>query len=138
MALRRTRSIESLDSPRVFKNSIDSDLLPPRPPFAAEQVSSRHSSSVTSSSPRKPSHSRGISLGAGLMSRSQVNLNASTSVLDLNALGKQPKEKEKGIAVSRNLSPQAFVSLLQGSSSTELEIESVKKLRLLLRNEAAK
>ncbi|KAF5337944.1 hypothetical protein D9758_013127 [Tetrapyrgos nigripes] len=137
-ALRRTRSIESLDSPRVYKNSIDSDLLPPRPPFAANQLSSQHSSSVTSSSPRKASHSRGISLGTGFMSRSQVNLNASSSVLDLNTLGKQPKEKEKGPSTgSRTLSPQSFVSLLQGTSSTDLDIESVKKLRLLLRNESA-
>jgi hypothetical protein len=36
------------------------------------------------------------------------------------------------------LSPVQFVSLLTGKSSLELEVDVVKKLRLLLRNEAAR
>jgi hypothetical protein len=36
------------------------------------------------------------------------------------------------------LSPLQFVSLLTGKSSLELEVDVVKKLRLLLRNEAAR
>jgi hypothetical protein len=36
------------------------------------------------------------------------------------------------------LSPLQFVSLLTGKSSLELEVDVVKKLRLLLRNEVAR
>ena len=39
---------------------------------------------------------------------------------------------------SKSFSPSAMVSALLGTSSTQLEIETVKKLRLLLRNESAK
>lgn len=38
----------------------------------------------------------------------------------------------------KTLSPMQFVSVLTGKSSLELEVDFVKKLRLLLRNEAAR
>jgi hypothetical protein len=41
-------------------------------------------------------------------------------------------------AVQKTLSPVQFVSVLTGKSSLELEVEVVKKLCLLLRNEAAR
>jgi hypothetical protein len=43
--------------------------------------------------------------------------------------------KDKGPA--KNLTPSRFFSILTGTSSTQLEVENVKKLRLLLRNESA-
>jgi len=70
------------------------------------------------------------------MSRSQVNLNASSSVLDLTSIGGGKPGKDK--AVSRSFSPRNFISILQGTSSVDLDIESIKKLRLLLRNESAR
>jgi hypothetical protein len=73
-----------------------------------------------------------------LFSQSQVHLPASVSVVDLT--GKAPKErgaagKEK---VAKDISPTRFFSILSGTSSTQLDIENVKKLRLLLRNESAR
>jgi hypothetical protein len=44
--------------------------------------------------------------------------------------------KEKGS--TKNLSPVQFVSHLTGTSSISLSVEVVKKLRLMLRNEAAR
>lgn len=134
MTLRRTRSIDTLESPRPAKPTLDYDLRPPMAPFTFSDPSSRSASST--GSPRKSSHSRGISLGAGIMSRSQVNLLGNSSTLDLTATAKSGKEKGPGS--SRIISPTKSVSILAGASSTELDVEQVKKLRLLLRNESAR
>ncbi|KAJ7679069.1 armadillo-type protein [Mycena polygramma] len=135
-ALRRTRSTESLDSPR--KTSLE--YAPPRAPalFGESARTGGASSIGRDASPnRKASgHSRGTSFDTmRLFSRSQVNL-TSVSVVDLT---KAPKErgaagKEK---VAKDISPTRFFSILSGTSSTGLDIENVKKLRLLLRNESA-
>ncbi|KAL0067951.1 hypothetical protein AAF712_005120 [Marasmius tenuissimus] len=127
--LRRTRSIDSLDSP--FKG-LEYELRPPRAPFAAFESQNTPPGSPS----RKASgHSRGISLGSGFMSRSQINLPFSGSTVDLTNGGRTSKDKTA--TTSRNLSPVNFVSILSGTSSTSLEVESVKKLRLMLRNEPA-
>ncbi|KAF9065077.1 armadillo-type protein [Rhodocollybia butyracea] len=133
MGLRRTRSIDTLESPRPSKPTLDYELRPPLPPFA---VSEQPRSTSSMGSPRKSSHSRGISLGTGLMSRSQVNLLGNGSTLDLTATGSK-MAKEKSSSSSKVISPTKSVSILAGTSSTELDVEPVKKLRLLLRNESA-
>jgi hypothetical protein len=46
--------------------------------------------------------------------------------------------KEKNNSVVKDISPTRFFSILSGTSSTQLDVESVKKLRLLLRNESAR
>ncbi|KAF5391700.1 hypothetical protein D9757_002552 [Collybiopsis confluens] len=132
--LRRTRSTDTLDSPRPSKPGLDYELRPPIAPFAMGEQSNRSTSSI--GSPRKSSHSRGISLGAGFMSRSQINLLGNGSSLDLAATGSKIS-KEKGATSSKIISPAKSVSILAGTSSTDLDIEQVKKLRLLLRNESA-
>lgn len=130
IALRRVHSIESLDSPRSSKPYLDYDIpAPPNPPFAGRQVSAIHGST-----PRKSSgHSRGISFDA--FSRSQVHLPMSASTLDLGTGGKAGKDK---LTAAKNLSPTKFFSILSGTSSTQLDVEDIKKLRLLLRNETAR
>ncbi|RDB25943.1 hypothetical protein Hypma_006681 [Hypsizygus marmoreus] len=133
-ALRRVHSTESLDSPRFSHPYIDDDHIePPRPPFAGGQVSAL-SSVRGSPTPRKSSgHTRGISFDTSHMfSRSQVNLSASASTVDLSA-GKLGKDK----TFAKNPSPTKFFSILSGTSSTQLDVEDIKKLRLLLRNESA-
>ncbi|KAE9402881.1 hypothetical protein BT96DRAFT_1083666 [Gymnopus androsaceus JB14] len=135
MALRRTRSTDTLESPRPSKPGLDYQLRPPMAPFAVSEQSSRRPSSALGS-PRKSSHSRGISLGTGFMSRSQVNLLGNGSTLDLTATGSKAG-KEKGSGTSKTISPTKSISILVGTSSTELDVEQVKKLRLLLRNESA-
>ncbi|KAG7098442.1 hypothetical protein E1B28_000393 [Marasmius oreades] len=129
--LRRTRSTDSLDSPHALKG-LEYDLRPPRPPFAALDS---QQSSPGSPSRKASGHSRGISLSSGFLSRSQINLPLSGSTVDLTSGGKPSKDKSS--TLPRNLSPVNFVSILSGTSSTTLEVESVKKLRLMLRNESA-
>ncbi|KAF5382020.1 hypothetical protein D9615_004437 [Tricholomella constricta] len=133
VALRRVHSTESLDSPRPSKPYLDYDISePPRPPFAGGQVSAIHGSPT----PRKSSaHSRGLSFDAPHMfSRSQVHLPMSASTLDLTSSGKQGKDK---FTATKNLTPTKYFSILSGTSSTQLDVEDIKKLRLLLRNETA-
>ncbi len=137
--LRRTRSTESLGSPRLSSACLDDDVLrPPVLPFASPvRVSSHHASSVgVSPSPRKASsHIRGLSY-SGLASRSQINLPSSGSVIDLTTGGKTVKDKLSSIG--KNMSPTKLISILTSTSSTELDVELIKKLRLLLRNESAR
>jgi hypothetical protein len=139
LTLRKAYSTESLNSPRHPKINTDYDLPePPHAPFAGSQVSAHHASSIGSTpTPRKTSsHIRGVSFdGPGLFSRSQVHLPTSGSTLDLTASGKNGKEK---LAVTKNISPTRFFSILSGTSSTQLDVEDMKKLRLLLRNESAR
>lgn len=137
MGLRRTRSTDTLESPRQQKPALDYELRPPMAPFALSDQSRRPSSNSSIGSPRKSSHSRGISLGAGLMSRSQVNLLSNGSTLDLTATSGK-SGKEKGPGTSKIISPTRSISILVGTSSTDLDVEQVKKLRLLLRNESAR
>ena len=139
LTLRKAHSTESLNSPRPIKISTDHDFPePPHAPFAGGQVSAHHPSSISSSpTPFKASsHTRGASYdGPGLFSRSQVHLPTSSSMLDLTAPTKNGKEK---MAVAKNISPTKFFSMLSGTSSTQLDVEDMKKLRLLLRNESAR
>lgn len=141
-ALRRTRSIESLSSPLAFNGSMEFDLLPPQAPFASSgQVSAHHpSSGGGSTTPRKSSgHMRGASFDSpGLKSRSQVNL-TSASVVDLSALLGGKSGKDKGLTQpTGKISPTKFISILSGTSSTQIDVENIKKLRLMLRNESAR
>jgi hypothetical protein len=134
-ALRRAHSSEALNSPQY---PTEYKLLePPQAPFAGGQVSAHHPSSISGSpTPRKSSHTRGLSFDAPrIFSRSQVHLPASTSTLDLTAANKQMKEK---FAATKSISPTKFFSILSGTSSTQLDVEDIKKLRLLLRNESAR
>ncbi|KAJ7018809.1 armadillo-type protein [Mycena alexandri] len=145
-ALRRTRSTESLDSPRHPKASAEFEYALPRAPaLFGESAAQGGSSSVGASAGASPSrkasgsHSRGTSFDASrLLSRSQVHLPASASVVDLTGKGSKDRGgaagKEK---VAKDISPTRFFSILSGTSSTHLDIETVKKLRLLLRNESA-
>ena len=136
--LRRAHSIESIASPRLSRTLRDQEHLePPHPPFAGGQVSAHHLPSVDQSpTPRKSSaHIRGLSYDApNIFSRSQVHLPASHSTLDLSST-KLIKEKS---GAAKNISPTKFFSILSSTSSTQLDVENIKKLRLLLRNETAR
>jgi len=71
-------------------------------------------------------HSRGVSIDAPRRPKSRSGF--TTSATDLNSSTVRGKA----------FSPVQIVSLLTGKSSLELEVDVVKKLRLLLRNEAAR
>lgn len=134
--LRKAHSIESLGSPRAPALFSDHEHLENlhTAGVSVSQVSAHHSPYGGSGTPRKGSaHGRGLSFDAPrLFSKSQVNLPASTSTLDL--LGGKSKDRT---VPAKNITPPKFFSILSSTSSTELDIEDVKKLRLLLRNESA-
>lgn len=137
--MRRAHSTDSLGSPLQNISAEQDNLEPPHPPFAVGQISAHHSPYLSGSSARKTStsHNRGLSFDTQrLFSRSQVNL-AASSPADSATPG-APIAKDKVTARAKNISPAKFCSILTSTSTLQLEIEDVKKLRILLRNESAR
>ncbi|KAF8907264.1 armadillo-type protein [Gymnopilus junonius] len=138
-SLRKAHSTDSMMSnprhPTLASLSGDSPELV-HPGFSQPPVSA-HNSPYLSSPQRRPGHARGFSFHSSqFFSKSQVNLTAgSSSTVDLSHVPKSAKEK--GLIAAKNLSPTKFCSILTSTSSTQLDIEDLKKLRLLLRNESA-
>ena len=138
-SLRKAHSTDFTNSPHrhptLASLSGETSELP-HPGFSSPPVSA-HNSPYLSSPQRRPSHTRGFSFqGSQIFSKSQVNLAAgSCSTVDLSHGPKSAKEK--GLISARNISPTKFCSILTSTSSTQLDIEDLKKLRLLLRNETA-
>ena len=83
-------------------------------------------SAVTATTNPATHHSRGVSIDVPRRPKSRSGF--TTSPADLNS----------STARGKVYSPVQIVSLLTGKSSLELEVDVVKKLRLLLRNEAAR
>jgi hypothetical protein len=129
--LRRTRSIDSISSPKAL-DSTQYEL--PRPPISALVFGTAfpNANVGASSGLSLPNgHARGVSFdAANTSSRGQPR---PAPLIDVN-LSKAGKDK----ATAKHLSPANFYSILASKSSTSLEVESVKKLRLLLRNESAR
>ena len=98
---------------------------PATPPGA--QVGSRDATTAAAQ------HSRGVSVDVVSPRRpkSRTGFSASGAPPDLGATSATA-------ARGKVFSPVQFVSLLTGKSSLELEVDIVKKLVLLLRNEAAR
>jgi hypothetical protein len=139
--LRRVQSSDTLDTPRqptlAALAAEESKKLGYPPSLSVAPVSAHHSPYLSSPQRNISGHSRGLSFDAPrTFSKSQVDLTASSSALDLSNQ-KLTKEKLKDKGPTKNLSPMRFCSLLTGTSSLHLEVEDVKKLRLLLRNESA-
>ena len=137
-SLRRAHSIESLSPrhPTLASLAAEYSDASHTAGFSVAHVSAHHSPYLASQSKTSSGHPRGKSFDAPrLFSKSQVNLTQSSSTLDLTGGGKQGKEK--GAVVTKNISPTMFCSILTSTSSTQLDVEDLKKLRLLLRNEVA-
>ncbi|KAF9477186.1 hypothetical protein BDN70DRAFT_811098 [Pholiota conissans] len=138
--VRKAHSTDSMSSPRhpTLASLMNDNSELPYPGLSAAHVSA-HNSPYLSSPPRKvSSHSRGLSFdGTRLFSRSQVNLASAPSSSNLDLTYANKLTKEKGALLTKNLSPTKFCSILTSTSSTQLDIEDLKKLRLLLRNETA-
>ncbi|KLO08801.1 hypothetical protein SCHPADRAFT_1000707 [Schizopora paradoxa] len=133
--LRKTRSTDSLSSPR-----------PPVPPFVLDFP--------------HPPQSTGRFLGAAMKSTSSLGFfaedNSATANSTSHSLFGSPSRHSRGMSLdvsytqierpsgmktkdkaSKDLSPAKYCNLLVSTSTLQLDIESVKKLRLLLRNESA-
>ncbi|KAF6759877.1 armadillo-type protein [Ephemerocybe angulata] len=134
--LRRVHSTESLGSPRAaFMNDA---FEPPRTAGLPSHVSAQtaHQSPYGGGRSFVSRHASGASVDVTrLFSKSHVNLGSSSNLdLALGLGGKVPKDKN---GTGKNLSPMRFCSILQGQSSLQIDIEDIKKLRLMLRNESA-
>jgi len=122
-SLRKARSSESLGSPLTPPLSYD------HVPTKGSWIAGLAGKSTTNlHALDKPGHERGVSFdGAETLSRGQTPLLIGELVAS--------KSKDKGFV--KNITPVKFCSILSSTSSTQLEVEVIKKLRLLLRNESA-
>lgn len=126
--LRRSLSSTTLDSPR--NNSLEYDF--PRPPhgitaFLDGPLAAPKAPFMTDGLAR-PSSSLGHSRGASLDTPRSTS-HSHTPKVSTAKPGKGPV---------KDLSPAALCTMLANTSSTHLDVEFVKKLRLMLRNETAR
>ncbi len=138
--VRKAHSTDSMNSPRhptlASLANDNSDL--PYPGLTASHVSAHNSPYLATPPGRLSTHTRGMSFdGTRFFSRSQVNLASASSSSNLDLTAGSKLGKEKGALLTKNLSPTKFCSILTSTSSTVLDVEDLKKLRLLLRNESA-
>lgn len=134
--LRRTRSTDSLNSPRPPVPPFVLDF--PQPPqstgrFLGAAMKSTSSlgffSEDSGAAAPSPSHSF---FGSPSRHSRGMSLDVSYDQSDRPS-GMKPKDK-----ASKDLTPAKYCNLLVSTSTLQLDIEAVKKLRLLLRNESAR
>jgi hypothetical protein len=122
--LRRVQSGSSIESP--LKGSVAVFDHPHTANGATMPDARGGPSAVTATTASANHHSRGVSVDVPRRPKSRSGF--TTPAADLNS----------SAARGKVFSPVQIVSLLTGKSSLELEVDVVKKLRLLLRNEAAR
>ncbi|KAL5526795.1 hypothetical protein ACEPAF_8520 [Sanghuangporus sanghuang] len=133
--LRKSKSSDSFSSPRS-QNQASDDL--PQPPqttgrFLGAAMRSSISLGLHSDDEARQvrgtaRHSRGLSLDVSKHS-SRISIPMSLS----DGTGKKMQQQ----GWSKDTAPSRYANILAGTSSVELDVEIVKKLRLLLRNESA-
>lgn len=127
--LRKTRSSEGLDSPRNIPLPRDSPHGTP----TRKRVMSRPTPPSPSYIPSSHTHVRGVSLDFPKLEKVQtIPLSQAEA-----QVAKAPATTFSKAKSMRDWTPEAFCSLLNHTSIFQLEVEAVKKLRLLLRNESA-
>lgn len=146
-AVRKSKSTVSLESKQTGRDrtqSLYSDDIPYEPvstissgavddslevldkgsaPWMRHEFSNSTSSLGRSSSPIQPGST------SSSTSRNTQGSGANDKLM------KERKDRQPGY--SKDLSPEAFAAMLQKTVCTDLEVEKLKKLRLMLRNEAA-
>lgn len=121
--LRRVQSGSSIELPLKGSAAV---LDHPHTANGATTPDARRGPSVVTATTTSAHHSRGVSIDVPRRPKSRSGF--TTSAADLSS----------SAARGKVFSPVQIVSLLTGQSSLELEVDVVKKLRLLLRNEAAR
>lgn len=121
---------------------------PPRTPGGLRKAHS--SESLTSPRPQqKPLMNLGTSrpsespyFATGHLRGMSVNLNDApfelVQPMPMKPGNKPSKEKRPKTPKAAEISPEGYANILMSTTSTSMAIETVKKLRLLLRNEAAR
>lgn len=126
--LRKSLSSTNIDSPR--KNVLDYDF--PTPPQAVDAPLAAPIAPFMLEGPGRPPSAQGHARGTSLDNPRATSHSYTTSG---NA---KPGTSKPVKGLVRDLSPVALCTMLSETSSTHLELEIVKKLRLLLRNETAR
>ncbi|KAF8492619.1 armadillo-type protein [Russula emetica] len=121
-SLRRVQSGSSIELPLKGSAAV---LDHPYTTNGATMPDARGGLSAVTATTSGIHHSRGVSIDVPRRPKSRSGF--ATSAADLNST----------TARGKVFSPVQIVSLLTGKSSLELEVDVVKKLRLLLRNESA-
>lgn len=135
--LRKARSTESIASPHTSTSEALMYDFPPPPNTAsrffgaAMKSTTSLSLSSESGSHLNTSHGRGVSLD---MSRNSSKMNLSSASKSEFSGAKYQKDK----TWTKDSMPSKYVNALLNASSLQLDIEIIKKLRMLLRNESAK
>ncbi|KAG1804946.1 armadillo-type protein [Suillus plorans] len=125
MTLRKARSSESVGSP--LPPSMSYDQMPTKGSWISG-LSGKSTTDLHALDDRQ-GHDRGLSVdGTRTFSQGQNSPVISGDLIT-------SKSKEKGFV--KNITPVKLCSILASTSSTQLEVEVVKKLRLFLRNESA-
>ncbi|KAH7884372.1 armadillo-type protein [Phlebopus sp. FC_14] len=126
--LRKARSIESIASPHPPLSSFPSDGPPRRGGLFGNGLAGKSTTDLHLEDADK-SLGRGASLDAARsLSRAQA-----PPVIPGELMTSKSKEKALGKAIT----PVKFCSMLSSTSSTVLDVDMVKKLRMMLRNESA-
>ncbi|KAG6334491.1 hypothetical protein ID866_4602 [Astraeus odoratus] len=129
--VRKARSIESIVSPSSHTpiSGLVRDGQPRRGGLWGNALAGKSTADLHASEVPEKTHGRGMSFDTPrTFSRSQT-----PAVIPGDLMTNKAKDK----AFGRTITPVKFCSLLFSSSSTMLDIDVVKKLRLMLRNESA-
>ena len=116
-------------------------LQPPPTPHALRKAQSAHSinASVTSPTERQFADNYESARATPVSTHRGKSVDSPRSPMLSADLSKSAKEKgKKDKEKDTALSPQRYCNLLISTSSTQLDIEVLKKLRLMLRNESAR
>lgn len=124
--VRKARSIESMTSPL---STMESDSPPRRGGLWGSALAGKSTTNLHALDSSDRSHGRGASLDAA-----QTLSRAQAPVIPVELVSSKSKEKTFG----KGMTPVKFCSILTSSSSTTLDVEVIKKLRVMLRNEAAR
>ena len=127
--VRKARSIESIASPHAPLSTMGSDSQPRRGGLWGSAFAGKSTTDLHASDTSDKSYGRGASFDA-----TQTLSRAHAPVIPVELVSSKSKEKVLG----KGMTPVKFCSILASSSSTTLDVEVVKKLRLMLRNEAAR
>ncbi|KAG8213095.1 armadillo-type protein, partial [Butyriboletus roseoflavus] len=126
--VRKARSIESIASPHIPLSKLESDSEPRQGGLWGTPLAGKSTTNLHALDSLDRSHGRGVSLDA-----TQTLSRAQAPVIPVELVSSKSKEK----AFGKGMTPVKFCSILTSSSSTTLDVEVVKKLKLMLRNEAA-
>ena len=127
--VRKARSIESIASPHAPLSTMGSDSQPRRGGLWGSAFAGKSTTDLHALDSSDKSHGRGVSFDAA-----QTLSRAQAPVIPVELVSSKSKEKVLG----KGMSPVKFCSILASASSTTLDVEVVKKLRLMLRNKAAR